>query len=284
MNGLSLALAFLMASEMYAAPTESTDNNVADDSAPKDPPNEWGTYYILPNDFANMKDKFKQSYEKYQSDSNKKTQCKIGDADFERWFISSKDETIYILSYYCRSKAARGYEHLKVQIKGDDIKVLDFKDSLKDFGITNAGDYEVTKEDEEALKIQTEVLQKVKDQLKEQKNPFNALLELCPDPGTQTLYEAQTKMQNGLYYYRFPISCNYTGSGHDFMTHIEVVEDKDFKALNEGKPLLAVMETPEKNIEFIREKEKEMTAKQSFASAIAPMITLLVLPLAHGFF
>ena len=274
---LSYVLILLIATTLYAAPTESGDNSV-----PKDPPNEWGTYYILPNDFSVMKADFKTAFEMYHADSNKKTECKFGDADFERWFISSKDDTIYILSYYCRSKAARGYEHLKVQIKGADIKVLDFKDSLKDFGITNAGDYEITKEDEEAHRIQTEVLAEVIDQLSEQKNQFDPDQELCPDPGTQTLYEAQTKIQNGLYYYRIPISCNYTGSGYDFMTHIEVVEDKDFKALNEGKPLLVAMETPEENIDFIREKEKEISEMQkSSAAKFGPFVTLAVLLLAR---
>ena len=246
----------------------------------EEPANEWGSYYILPNDMSKMKDNFNMAYQQYQEDPNKKTECRLYDADFQRWYVSSEDTSNYILSYYCRSKAARGYEHLKVQIKGDDIKVLDFQNSLEDFGITNAGDYSTSLEDQEAFNIQSEYLEKVRDQIELQKNPFNENLDLCPDAGTQTLYDAQTKFENGLYYYRFPISCNYTGSGYDFMTHIEVVEDKDFKQLNEGNPLMVAMDTPEENIEFLREKEKEMGEMQAASSIkFCPMLTLVVLPL-----
>ena len=227
---------------------------------------------------------FKQVFEKYQKDSEKKTECQPGDADFDRWFISSKDDLIYILSYYCRTKVSRGYEHLKVRLRGSDIEVLDFQTSLKGFGLTDAGDYCMNKTGEEALKIQTEVLQKVKPQLRQQKNPFNQAMEICPDPRTQTLHEAQTKIQNGLHYYRIAISCNYTGSGFDFMTHIEVVEDKKCKKLNDGKPLLVVVDTPEMNTEFLREKEQEIIAMQGDSSTKhCPLIALIFQPLVIKF-
>ena len=247
---------------------------------PKEHLNEWGTYYILPNDFPDMNYNFKQAYKNYQSDSQKETKCKLGDAEFNRWFESSKDNSLYILSYYCRTKGARGYEHLKVQIKSGDIKVLDFHHALTGFGITDARDYEPTKNDEEALKIQSELLEQVKAQLKLQRNPFDASIDLCPDPGTHALNEVHSKVQNGLYYHTFPISCNYSGT--DFMAYIEVVEDRDFKKLNNGKPVLAVLNFPEK---YVRGKEIELP-KESRASVfnVGPLRTVAFLPFVVKFF
>jgi len=285
MNSLSVLLSLLLASVLtYAAPAASGENAV--DNTPKEPPNEWGTYYILPNKFDQMKQNFKDAYTSYQKNPSKETECKANDADFERWFQSSKDKTLYILSYYCRTKSARGYEHLQVYIRpGNSISVKSFEDSLKNFGIMDAGDYDNTKSGKEALKIQEEKLEQVREQIKEQRNPYDQDEDLCPDAGTQTLYEVKTKIQNGLYYYKFPISCNHSGSGYDKMAWVEVVEDKDFKVLNEGNATLIAMEDPEDNIEFKREKEKELAAKQGSASSLVPtVITLVLLPLAHRMF
>lgn len=216
---------------------------------------------------------FHEIFNDYTNKKDCKTECNPDEADFSRWYISSKDSNHLILSYYCRTKAVRGYEHLKVDKSSK--KVLDFQSSLKGYDIMGAGEYETQVSEDVGKGLETDLLNATKDQIAEQKRDQAGNPEFCPDPGTQTFYDIQTKVENGLYYTRIAISCNVTGNAGSYshMTHIEVVVDKDFKALNGGEPVLAAMDIPSRNSEFIREKEEEEanSAKQTDAvHRIAP--------------
>ena len=267
----------------------------ADDAASEDniveqkkPPNEWSTYYTLPSEWSGMADLFLYVFKDYVNSADPETECRENDADFERWYKSSDKDDHIILSYYCRTKAARGYEHLKVSQSMKNV--VQFETSLKSFGIMNAGYYEKELPEEEGKTLTNQLLANVTDKIAEQKEDSRDKDELCPDPGTDTIYSAQTKTENGLYYYRFAISCNVTHiPGYaSHMTHIEVVVDKDFKVLNDGLPVLASMDYPTRNSAFKRQKEaeKELAAlKQSSGTRIlASIATIVVIPGLHLIF
>ena len=288
MNRVSVALVVLASAAVFCAPTDSDGSNSVDK---KTPPNEWGPYYTLPEQMPDMAILFRNVLSSYLSSNLPGDKCEKNDAMFERWFQSSKDPNLHILSFYCRTSGVRGYQHLKIKKTGKhDGNVLEFQKSLKLFGIMDAGGYESenTKEGKEAEKLQNELLEKVKPQIKKQpdRDPSK---ELCPDAGNKTVMTfVETKIENGLYYYKFPVSCNISFSdldtGGDHVTKIEVVEDKDFKALNGGNATLVGMENPERNIDYVKAMEAALAAKQSHASTVGPMITLLLLPIASRFF
>ena len=234
------------------------------------PPNEWGTYYSLPSGHATIDVAFSEVFAAYVNSKNSKTQCESNEADFERWYVSSVNSQHYLLSYYCRTKAVRGYEHLKVDISR--LNVLDFQTSLKGFNIMDAGDYEEDIVEKDGKKLEAELLNAVKDNIEEQRHDSATKTEYCPNPGTQTLYDMQKKQENGLHYYKIAISCNVTQTpGYaSHMTHIEVVVDKDFKVLNDGKPVLATMEYPQRNSAFIRVQDRKAEKRKGACEKNAP--------------
>ena len=261
----------------------------ADDGAPEEnavqnaePPNEWGTYYTLPSELPEMSDLFLSVFKDYVNGANSKTECRENDADFERWYKSSENADYIILSYYCRTKQAHGYEHMKVS--KSNRNVIEFQTSLNGFKIMDAGDYETELPDAEGKAIKIRLLGNVTDQIAQQKQDTRDQDQYCPDPGTDTAYSVQTKKENGLYYYRLAISCNVTHTpGYaSHMTHIEVVEDRDFQVLNGGDPVLASMEYPTRNSAFIRQKEAEaelQALKQSSGARIlASIVTMMLIP------
>lgn len=270
---------FLFVGVALAADDGASGENAVENA---EPPNEWSTYYNLPSKVPEMNDLFRQVFSDYVNSGKSETLCSENDADFERWYKSSKNDDHIILSYYCRTKAARGYEHMKVsQSKRN---VLQFETSLKGFGIMDAGEYETELPEEEGKAIKIRLLGNVTDQIADQKQDTRDKDEICPNPGTETAYSVQTKKENGLYYYRLAISCNVTHTqGYaSHMTHIEVVEDKDFQILNGGDPVLAAMETPSRNSAFIREKqaEEELAAlkQSSGARVMASIVTVMLIP------
>lgn len=157
-------------------------------------------------------------------------------------------------------------------------KVLEFQSSLAGYGIIDAGEYiEQVSEDNNGTLLETELLEAVKDQIAMQKMDIASNPEYCPDPGTQTLFDIQTKIENGLYYTKIAISCNVSHlPGYaSHMTNIEVVEDKDFKKLDEGVPVLATMEVPKRNTMFIEDMEAK---KQSGVDPMAPGLFISLVP------
>ena len=232
----------------------------ADDGAPgenavqnAEPPNEWGTYYTLPSELPEMSDLFWSVFRNYVNSHICRTWCRENDAHLHRWYKSSENADYIILSFYCRSKMVRGYEHIKVS--KSKRNVIEFQTSLKGFKIMDAGDYETELPEAEGKAIKIRLLGNVTDQIAQQKQDTRDQDQYCPDPGTDTAYSVQTKKENGLYYYRLAISCNVTLTpGYaSHMTHIEVVEDSDFQVVNGGDPVLIAIEYPIRNSAFIRQ-------------------------------
>ena len=262
--------------EMQTAEGEGGEEEV------NEPPNEWSTYYSLPSERPTMLDIFNQVFENYVNSANPETECRENDAEFSRWYKSSKNPDHVILSYYCKTKAVRGYEHLKISL--DKKNVIEFQDTLKGFSITDAGDYEVKLEGDAATEIREELLPFLIDQIAEQKDDTAAQNEICPDPGTETFATALEKKENGLYYDKITISCNKTATDSGIPSHqteIEVVTDRDFKLLNDGKPVLVSMDTnPIRNTMYIEktEQEEEESMKQTddASSVFAPSFTNFV--------
>lgn len=238
--------------------------------------NEWGTYFSLPSGHAEYDVTFHEIFDRYTGSSQAKTQCDPSEADFERWYVSSKNVNHYILSYYCRTKAVRGYEHLKVDITKK--TVLDFQTSLKGYGIMNAGDYSEDLSETEGKELESSLLEAVKEDIAKEKRDGAGNEEYCPDPGTQTLFDISTKQENGLDYYKIAISCNVsqTPGYASHMTHIEVAVDNEAKALNGGKPVLAVLDYPSRNSAFIREKELETEQQKDGAQNLTPKLVFIV--------
>ena len=242
-----------------------------------EPPNEWGTYYSLPSGHVIFDVSFLEVFDAYANGRNPETQCQSNDADFERWYESSVNPNHYIMSYYCRTKVARGYEHIKVDMTTK--TVLEFHTSLKGFKIMDAGDYEEEVAEKDGKKLEAKLLEAVKEKIAEERKDTAEKTEFCPDPGTQTLYDVKRKKENGLYYYKLAISCNVseTPGYASHMTHIEVVVDKDYKALNEGKPVLAAMDYPSRNSVFIREQEIQSDKQKDSIKKVAPGFISLIL-------
>lgn len=235
--------------------------------------NEWGTYYKLEGTEFNAKQSlFTLAWNKYQDKSDKKTDCQKNDASFSRWYQSSKNSDYVILSYFCMTEGARGYEHIKVSKSREEV--IEFQDSLKGFGIPDAGSYTDAGNlaGSEAEDVQVEKLALVNVSVEALKD--DAGNAICVNPGTQTMYSVQRKTENGLDYYRFPISCDNTGP-HSHMTHIEVAQR------GEDTTLLAVVEDPERNTEFIAEKNNEIeSGKQGGSAALcASVVTLILAPI-----
>lgn len=266
-----------------AADDGAGGENAAEEEKKDPPPNEWGTYYTLPAELPVMSDLFIRVFTNYVNGRDPETKCRENDADFERWYESSKNEDHVILSYYCRTKDARGYEHMKVSKKNGNV--VEFQTSLKGFGIMNAGDYENELPEAEGKALKAQLLGNVTKQIALQKGDTRDQDELCPNPGTDTIYSVQTKNENGLYYYKLAISCNVTHMpGYaSHMTHIEVVVDKDFGVVNDGLPELAVLDIPTRNSQFIRDRNalKELAAlKQSsgFQMMFPGVATIILAP------
>ena len=275
MNIHVFALVLLPITAVFGAPTDSDGSNSEDT---KSPPNEWGPYYDLPADRADMKILFTNVLSDYvRAHHMADYMCETQDALFERWFRSSINTDHYILSFYCRTRGFRGYSHFKVEATSKhEGRVLEYQSSLKSFGIMDARGYdeEQTKDGINATRKQNELLKKVRDQIKMQPGE-DPTKELCPDVGNKTVKTlVWTKFENGLYYYKFPVSCNISYSdlstGGDYVTRIEVVEDTDFKVLNGGKATLVVMEKPEPNTNYIKMMEKELAAKQAAVTTNEP--------------
>ena len=77
------------------------------------PPNEWGTFYRLPKQMADMKELFNAIFKTY---TNSKTECPPERASFTKWYKSSLNENHYLFSYWC--PLDYGYERggLKVDL------------------------------------------------------------------------------------------------------------------------------------------------------------------------
>lgn len=274
-----------------AAPVEeSADENEAPEEAPTplleaseetaEPANEWSTYYFLPSEKPDMIDKFNQVLSIHVNSDNPETECRENDAEFSRWYRSSENDDHAILSYYCKTQAVRGYEHLKVSLSK--LNVLEFHSSLKGFGIMDAGGYEQKLSEDDAAEVRAELLPQLIDQLAEQRKDDADQSEICPDPGTETFAEAMEKYENELYYYKIKISCNETVTESGIPSHyseIEVVTDRDFKVLNEGKPVLVTMEPTQRNTWFIEKEDmkKDESMKQvDGVSVLFPGCTSIV--------
>lgn len=250
----------------------------------KEPPNEWSTYYSLPSEMPDMLDLFNQVFENYVNSANPETECQENDAEFNRWYKSSQNSDHVLLSYYCKTKSVRGYEHLKVSV--DKKNVIEFHGSLKGFKIMDAGDYESKLEEDEAVEIRNHLLPSLIEQIAAQRDDTAAQDEICPDPGTETYASAQQKYENALYYYKIIISCNKTATDSGLPSHrteIEVVEDSDFKVLKGGEPVLVSMQTNiDRNTMYIEKKEQEAaeeeaSMKQTDASSVfVPSFTSFV--------
>ena len=264
------------------------------DEEAKEPPNQWGTYYSLPAEFPDMSDKFDQVFLNYLASDNPETECLEDDVEFNRWYKSSENLDHALFSYYCKTKQVRGYEHLKVSLSK--LNVLEFHGSLKGFQITDAGDYETKLSDDAADEIRRQLLPLLVDQIALQTEDSADQDEICPDPGTETYASVYEKYENGLYYDKIAVSCNktVTESGiSSHMTEIEVVTDRDFKALNDGSPVLVSMGTNTiRNTMYIEEQErlkaeealKQVDGVPAFLPGFTCVMSFVVMSVLQGLF
>ena len=88
----------------------------------------------------------------------------------------------------------------------------------------DAGDYRDELSETEGKRVETDLLEAVKEDIAKEKRDGAGNVEYCPTPGTQTLFDMSTKQENGLDYYKIAISCNVsqTPGYASHMTHIEV--------------------------------------------------------------
>jgi hypothetical protein len=246
------------------------------------PPNEWGTYYALPADFQTMRDVFKYVFETQNAvSSGDFSDCEISSTTFERWYQSSEDPNSWILSYFCFGSESRGYEHLQVNWPKDSGKetaqFVAFKSKLSEFGIVNAGPYKKANTVEggdkngKAGKEQSRLTEAVKDQILAQKKDGSED-PMCLNPSTKTVYKYVPKEENGLFYTKFPVSCDDSSGEATYMMDVEVVEDKTFKVINGGNPQLVVVYEPRRNIVYIQESmsaEKQSNGAEHLKSFLS---------------
>jgi hypothetical protein len=151
-------------------------------------------------------------------------------ASYSRYYrnILPGNSHLLVLSYYCKAQTPdrpRGYEHIKVDENTREF--IEFQRSLTPFGITGARDYRI-------------------DQAMTGEGGKDAILDLfpgyqeaisedeCRDPQFQfsTEFTAKTKDENGLKYWKFPLSCT-VDSPNDHFTEVEIFQDPTHY-INEG--------------------------------------------------
>ena len=224
--------------------------------SPKELPNEWATYYYLPANISDMENFLKSVYRK---ELNNYTDCKSDTVELVYWYRSYKSEERFLLSYVC-DKQGLGY-HAHFAANKTSEEVFQFSESLENFGIVQLGEYSENVPGKDYMRKLG--LAKLKDTILSQRNENS----FCNDPGVDTTYSYQWKIENELNYYKFPISCrndnNYTFASH--MTFIELVFDLKYKKLR--GPLLVTMETPSVNTKYSKLMQEEDGSRTGMESS-----------------
>ena len=140
-----------------------------------------------------------------------------------RYYKSYDNPSQRIYSYFCRK--SEGYEHILADF--DKKKLMSYHTKLSDFKIFDAKTFPK----ELTVRDRGEVVTTLGYVWRNTWNKFD-IPEECENPDVKGADHVDTKYENYLLYYRFPIFC----SGGDKEVEVEIFLDDMFGQYFEGKP------------------------------------------------
>ena len=179
------------------------------------------------------------------------------------------DEDRVLVKYSCSNLEDGQYEYLDFNKSSSEVFM--FRTSLEDFGMQPDNQkFEEVVPEEEGRKLIDSFLPELKNKIDigsdfEYDHDFfqsyrdYTLKRVCPDPDTKTKYHMVKKVENGLTYYRFAISCRFHQLPFDpsHFTCVEIAVDELSRNFKNGLPELVYVGRPRSNEFYMMKKELE---------------------------
>ena len=157
-------------------------------------PNEWGSYYRLPANLQEMENIFSIVKQKELNSM----ECANGPGQLINWYNSSKNSSIFILTYECPSLTESFYRFYCLVDESGKL-LWGILGTLSDFDIDDVNEYQ---EEKPNYIFMSELLHSVEDQIALQVvNGGNE--SVCRHPGMKSNGSFERKRENVLQYYRF---------------------------------------------------------------------------------
>ena len=199
------------------------------------PGNEWGSYYNI-----NMTQEAEAFAKVFEQVSSSDTPCAESEMELLRYYKSYDKPSHRIYSYFCRE--SKGYEHVLGDF--DEKKLISFHRKLSDFKIYDAKTFprDLT------IRGKKDVAATAWYVWENVWNKFD-VPEECQNPSVKGTDHVDSKYENYLLYYRFPLIC----SGGLHRLEVDIFMDEMFEQYFEGKPTLCFAGQLVSNLKFLED-------------------------------